>query len=63
VNGFGWKLDEIVGAKIVTVPLSTYDSTIQQLFIKMMSALVLIALLAIGLGNMLVGNSGAGKTT
>ena len=63
VNGFGWKLDEIVGAKIVTVPLSTYDSTIQQLFIKMMGSLVLIALLAIGLGNMLVGKSGAGKTT
>jgi hypothetical protein len=63
VNGFGWELDEIVGAKIVTVPLSTYDSELIQTFAKLMGVLVLIALLAIGLGNMLIGKSGAGKTT
>jgi hypothetical protein len=63
VNGFGWMLDEIVGAKIVTVPLSSYDSEIMQAFIKLMGVLVLIALLAIGLGNLLIGKSAAGKTT
>jgi hypothetical protein len=63
VNGFGWQLEEIVGAKIVTVPLSSYDSEIMQAFIKLMGVLVLIALLAIGLGNLLIGKSAAGKTT
>mgnify|MGYP001824733314 FL=1 len=61
-NGFGWKMDEIVGAQIVSVPLSASDEATRRTFTIVVSALVAIALLVLGVGNLLIGKSGAGKT-
>ena len=61
-NGFGWKQGEIIGAQIVTVPLSTSDETTKRTFAIVMGALGLIALLVLGVGNLLIGKSDAGKT-
>jgi len=58
VGGFGWKLDEIVGAQIVSVPLSTADEAAARTFTMVMGALVVLALLAIAVGNLLLGGSG-----
>jgi hypothetical protein len=60
-NGFAWKLDEIIGAQIVSVPLSTFDETATRIFAIVMSALALLGLLALGVGNLLIGKSEAGK--
>jgi protein-histidine pros-kinase len=60
-NGFGWKQDEIIGAQIVTVPLSTFDETATRIFSLVMGMLVMVALLALGVGNLLIGRSSAGK--
>jgi len=59
VGGFGWKLDEIIGAQIVSVPLSTSDEAADRTFAIVMGALVLLALLALGVGNLLLGKSAA----
>ncbi len=61
-NGFGWKMDEIVGAQIVSVPLSASDEATRRTFTIVVSALVAIALLVLGVGNLLIGKSGACKT-
>jgi hypothetical protein len=60
-NGFGWKPDESIGAQIVSVPLSTFDAAAARIFAIVMGVLVLLALLALGLGNLLIGKSAAGK--
>lgn len=59
VGGFGWKLDEIIGAQIVSVALSTADEAADRTFAIVMGALVLVALLALGVGNLLLGKSAA----
>ena len=60
-NGFGWKLDEIIGAQIVSVPLSTSEKAVTRTFSIVMGALALLALLALAVGNLLIGRSDAGK--
>lgn len=54
-NGFGWKQDEIIGAQIVSVPLSIADKAADRTFAVVMGALVVLALLALGVGNLLIG--------
>ena len=61
-NGFGWKMDEIVGAQIVSVPLSASDEATRRTFTIVVSTLGAIALLVLGVGNLLIGKSGANKT-
>ena len=61
-NGFGWKMDEIVGAQIVSVPLSASDEATGRTFTIVVSTLGAIALLVLGVGNLLIGRSGADKT-
>jgi protein-histidine pros-kinase len=39
-NGFGWKLDEVVGAQIVTVPISVPREAANKAFINFMLALL-----------------------
>lgn len=39
VNGFGWKLKEIVGAQIVTVPMSVPIANAERMFITFMTTL------------------------
>lgn len=56
-NGFGWKQDEIIGAQIVSVPLSTADKAADRTFAILMGALVISALLTLGVGNLLLGKS------
>jgi protein-histidine pros-kinase len=56
-NGFGWKQDEIIGAQIVSVPLSTADKAADRTFAILMGALVIIAALTLGVGNLLLGKS------
>jgi hypothetical protein len=56
-NGFGWKQDEIIGAQIVSVPLSVTAKTADRAFAMVMAALVALAALALGVGNLLIGTS------
>ena len=58
-NGFGWKQDEIIGAQIVTVPLSFADKAADRTFAILLGAYVLLALLALGTGNLLLGKAGS----
>lgn len=60
-NGFGWKMDEIIGVQIVSVPLSAFDATTTRIFAVVMGALALLALLALGVGNLLFAKSASGK--
>ncbi len=41
-NGFGWKMDEVVGAQIVTVPMSLPTENANLAFIKFMGMLIAI---------------------
>jgi protein-histidine pros-kinase len=54
-NGFGWKKDEIIGAQIVSVPLSVATKAADQLFLWIMAALVVLGLLVLAGGNLLLG--------
>lgn len=54
-NGFGWKLDEVIGAQIVSVPLATAEQAADRIFLYVMAALAGIALLALGVGNLMFG--------
>ncbi len=56
-NGFGWKQDEIIGAQIVSVPLSIADKAADRTFAIALGALATLALLALGTGNLLLGKS------
>jgi len=53
-NGFGWKLNEIVGAQIVTVPLAVPRAAANQAFIKFMITMLIIYLLVIVTLNILL---------
>lgn len=43
-HGFGWKLDEVVGAFVVTVPMELPINRAKAAFSKMMLPLVLLAI-------------------
>lgn len=53
-NGFGWKLHEIVGAQIVSVPMSLPRHNAEQAFIKFMGMLAGIFLIMIFLLNLML---------
>ena len=53
-NGFGWKLHEIVGAQIVSVPMSLPRHNAEQAFIKFMAMLASIFLAMIILLNLML---------
>jgi len=46
-NGFGWKLNEVVGAQIVTVPITVSRNAADQAFIQFMSILLGISVFMI----------------
>ena len=54
-NGFGWKQGEIIGAQIVSVPMSVSEGTSSGTFYQIVGALVALALLALAVGNVLIG--------
>lgn len=60
-NGFGWKQDEIIGAQIVSVPLSIADKAADRTFAIVMGALVVLAVLVLGVGNLVIGKSAPRK--
>lgn len=53
-NGFGWKMDEVVGAQIVSVPMSLPQQSADLAFIKFMSMLAGIFLTMIILLNLML---------
>jgi protein-histidine pros-kinase len=53
-NGYGWKLGEIVGAQIVSVPMSVPARNVQDAFQTFMGSLVAIFLLAFILLNIML---------
>ena len=53
-NGFGWKLNEIIGAQIVSVPMSVPLERAQQTFVLIMGSLALIFLFIFILLNLLL---------
>jgi protein-histidine pros-kinase len=46
-NGFGWKLNEIVGAQIISVPMSVPVAIANQAFRSLLVVLILTMLIAI----------------
>ena len=46
-NGFGWQLNEVVGAQIISVPMAFPDGIAKQALRSSMTALVLIALVTL----------------
>jgi protein-histidine pros-kinase len=60
-NGFGWKQDEIIGAQIVSVPLSIAANAADRTFTLVLGALVALGLLALAVGNLLLGAGDARK--
>lgn len=58
-NGFGWKQDEIIGAQIVSVPLSIADKAADRTFAIIMGTLAILGLLVLGFGNLLIDRSAA----
>lgn len=54
-NGFGWKKDEIIGAQIVSVPLSVATKASDQLFQTIVGAMAGVGVLALLVGNLLLG--------
>ena len=61
-NGFGWKQDEIIGAQIVSVPVSASEGKSNQTFYTIVGALVSLAMLALLIGNLLLGRTLPPKT-
>ncbi len=53
-NGFGWKLNETVGAQIVSVPFSVPVQMADRAFSNLMTTLGLIALISLGLLDLLL---------
>jgi len=53
-NGFGWKLNETVGAQIVSVPFSVPAQMADHAFRNLMTSLGLIALISLGLLDLLL---------
>ncbi|HRX70092.1 MAG TPA: DUF3365 domain-containing protein [Candidatus Competibacteraceae bacterium] len=53
-NGFGWKMNEIIGAQIVTVPMSVPLARAQQTFMTFMSLLSGVFLLLLVLLNIML---------
>lgn len=41
-NGFGWKMNEVIGAQVVTVPMTVPQNHANQVFITFMTSLALI---------------------
>lgn len=41
-NGFGWKLNEVVGAQIMSVPMTVPEAAAQRAFLTFMGALLLV---------------------
>ena len=60
-NGFGWKQDEIIGAQIVTVPVAASEGS-GRTFYAIVGALVSLAMLALLIGNLLLGRTLPHKT-
>jgi HAMP domain-containing protein len=56
-NGFGWKLNEIVGAQIISVPNSSVVERTRQSFLLVMGIVSLVFLFAILLVNVLLNRS------
>lgn len=54
VNGFGWKMDEVVGAQIVTVPMSVPTQSANEAFVKFMGMIFIIFVLMIVLLNIML---------
>ena len=46
-NGFGWKLDEVVGAQVVSVPMDVPIAQAQRAFVTFMATLVGVFLVII----------------
>lgn len=53
-NGFGWKLNEVIGAQIVSVPMSVPNTQAWNTFVRVMSTLVAIFVTMIILLNLML---------
>jgi protein-histidine pros-kinase len=53
-RGFGWKLNEVLGAEIVSVPVSVQFEQAQKTFIRLMSGLAAVFLVMIVVLNLLL---------
>lgn len=50
-NGFGWQLDEVVGAQIVSVPLASASAAADRVFVGLMTALAVMFIAAFAVVN------------
>lgn len=53
-NGFGWKLNEIVGAQVISVPASEVETNSWQAFLILMGIILTLFAITIGLVNWLL---------
>jgi HAMP domain-containing protein len=60
-NGFGWNLNEIIGAQIVTVPMQAILERARGTFLKLAGGIILIALLVVMLVHLLLTSQVIGR--
>ena len=60
-NGFGWTLNEIIGAQIVTVPMQAAMDRAKEAFFKLSGGIVLIALVLVMLVHLLLNSLVIGR--
>jgi len=54
-NGFGWQLDEIVGAQVVSIPTSVTLDRAHHTFLSFVSGLIGLFLVLVSVGNLMPG--------
>ncbi|WP_133512987.1 c-type heme family protein [Candidatus Thiosymbion oneisti] len=53
-NGFGWQLNEVVGAQVVSIPMTTPLDRANHAFLSFMSRLVGLFLILVSVGNLML---------
>ncbi len=54
-NGFGWKLDEVVGAQVVSVPMSVAVANANRAFVTFMASICVVFLVLYAVLNLMLG--------
>ena len=61
-NGFGWKHDEIIGAQIVSVPVSVSEGSSSGPFWVIVGVLIALSAVAVLVGNLMFGSGRGGSS-
>ena len=61
-NGFGWKNDEIIGAQIVSVPVSVSEGSSSGPFWMIVGLMIALSAVALLVGNLMFGRNGGASS-